>query len=113
MEPGPLVSAAESLDFSADGDTFAVAIHPNPVREDGVWIDMTGSNVDPEALRVEVFDLSGRQVWAADEEGAMMWWPGENRSGERLANGVYLMSIRVHVAESWIPLPIEKVAILR
>ncbi|MBN1857945.1 T9SS type A sorting domain-containing protein, partial [Candidatus Bipolaricaulota bacterium] len=114
VEPGALPQTGDSLvDGLQNGGLYRALVSPNPIRGDGTWIDVIGGTVSSEALRVEVFDLSGRRVWEADVTESALMWSGEDRSGERLANGVYLMSIRVHVAESWIALPIEKVAILR
>ena len=114
VEPGTLPQTVDSaVDDLLDSESYAVLISANPIRSDGAWIEVMAGGVRPEALHVQLFDLSGRCVWEADVANTTLQWSGRNQQGERLANGVYLMSIQVAVADSWVALPIEKVAILR
>jgi len=114
VERGPLPgTVASSIMDPLSAGAFNALVHPNPIRQDAAWVEVAGDISVPEELRVEVFDLSGRRVWEADAADSSLIWSGENRNGERVANGVYLMSIHVRVADAWVALPIEKVAILR
>lgn len=50
-------------------------------------------------LSVEVFDLSGRRVWAGTGVGGELLWFGTDAQGNPLANGVYLCVMRAQIGE--------------
>jgi hypothetical protein len=66
-----------------------------------------------EAIRVQIFDLSGRLVYEHEEDGSRIEWQTENNYGEHLANGVYLYKLYMRVEGIWIATGISKLVILR
>jgi len=69
--------------------------------------------VEAEAVRVEVYDLTGRLVWKAEALGNELVWHTEDLTGLSLANGVYLYIAYVKVDGEWIRLEPQKLVILR
>ena len=66
------------------------------------------------AIRVEIYDLSGRLVYSTGEiAGRKVEWHTEDANGELLANGVYLYRMYAKVAGRWVASEIRKLAILR
>lgn len=85
---------------------------PNPIRDvHTTWFTVLG--VDAEALRVEVYDLTGRLVWRAETEGNELPWHTEDLTGLPLANGVYLYVAYVKVGGTWVKTEVQKLVILR
>jgi len=68
---------------------------------------------DVEAVRVQIFDRSGRLGYEHEEEGSRMEWQTENDEGEYLANGVYLYKLYMRVDGVWIATEVQKLVILR
>jgi hypothetical protein len=68
---------------------------------------------DVEAIRVQIFDLSGRLVYEHEEDGSSMGWHTENDYGESLANGIYLYKLYIRVNGVWIATEVNKLVILR
>ena len=67
-----------------------------------------------EAIKVEIFDLSGRLVYESGEiPGTSLDWHTENQVGEILANGVYLYRMYAKIGGEWIESKTKKLAILR
>lgn len=62
---------------------------PNPVRPEyeGV-ITITGLKYKS---TVRITDISGNSLFEGISEGGQITWNGRNRSGERVATGVYLV----------------------
>ncbi|MEN3011071.1 MAG: carboxypeptidase regulatory-like domain-containing protein, partial [Candidatus Bipolaricaulaceae bacterium] len=85
---------------------------PNPVR-DVHTTKFVVLGVEAEALRVEVYDLTGRLVWKGEAEGNELPWHTEDLTGLPLANGVYLYIAYVKVEGEWIRLELQKLVILR
>ncbi|MCK4579828.1 MAG: S8 family serine peptidase, partial [Dehalococcoidia bacterium] len=66
-----------------------------------------------EAIRIQIFDLSGRLVYEHEEDGSRMEWHTENNYGEYLANGVYLYKLYMRVNGVWVATEVNKLVILR
>jgi hypothetical protein len=66
-----------------------------------------------EAIKVQIFDLSGRLVYEREEAGTSMDWHTENDYGEILSNGVYLWKMYALINDKWIESEVKKLAILR
>jgi len=66
-----------------------------------------------EAMRVKIFDASGRLVYEAEAEGPELVWHTQDLTGAYLANGVYLYRVEVKVAGNWITTEVKKLAICR
>ena len=109
--PPPLVSPAP-------GDTGAelglVAYNePNPVRDVHTTTFKVKGAVPIDAIKVEIFDLSGRLVFSDEQPGDQLEWHTENNYGEYLANGVYLYRVSAKVHGQWVVVQIRKLAIVR
>ena len=96
------------------GKIEAVAI-PNPVRDvHTVTFQVKGELVSlVETIKVQIFDLAGRLVYEKEEAGTSLDWHTDDRSGEYLANGIYLYKAYVKAGDEWIPTTVGKVAVLR
>ena len=66
-----------------------------------------------EAIKVQIFALSGRLVYEQEESGASLDWHTENQVGETLANGVYLYKMYAKIGSEWIESEVKKLVILR
>ena len=67
-----------------------------------------------EAIKVQIFDLSGRLVYESGEiPGTGLDWHTDNDYGECLANGVYLYRMYAKIGGEWIESKTKKLAILR
>ena len=81
--------------------TFSISCTDNPARESTTFIiahDRTGSQVD---VGIDVFDMSGRQLWRHDESGVStdtvytVPWNLRLDNGARLDTGIYLYRVRL------------------
>ena len=108
----PLSAAAAPTGVPRD---LAVAPVPNPVRDVHTTVFRVQGlcPCSVEALRVEVYDLSGRLVWQAETPGGELVWHTEDLGGLPLANGVYLYKAYVKIGGQWIATQVQKVVILR
>lgn len=95
-----------------EAEALKVVNTPNPVR-DVHTTTFTVLGVEAEAMRVEVYDLTGRLVWKAEAPGNELVWHTEDLTGLPLANGVYLYVTYVKVGGSWVKLEPQKLVILR
>ena len=67
-----------------------------------------------EAIKIRVFDLSGRLVYSSGEiTGTSLDWHTENDYGDILANGVYLWKMYAKIGGEWIESKVKKLVILR
>lgn len=64
-------------------------------------------------IRVRVFDLSGKLVWAGSAAGDELNWHTDDLSGRHLANGVYLYQVQALVDGTWVVSELKKLAIYR
>ena len=98
-----------------DLSAIDVVNEPNPVRDVNTTVFKV---VGPaaafvEAMRVRIFDASGRLVYEAEVEGPELVWHTQDLTGAYLANGVYLYRVEVKVAGQWITTEVKKLAIYR
>jgi len=114
LQPGALEVADIGLGWEEPMETEALSVvnTPNPVR-DVHTTTFTVLGVEAEAVRVEVYDLTGRLVWKAEALGNELVWHTEDLTGLSLANGVYLYIAYVKVDGEWIRLEPQKLVILR
>jgi hypothetical protein len=67
-----------------------------------------------EAIKVQIFDLSGRLVYESEEiPGASLDWHTDNDYGEYLANGIYLYRMYALIGDKWIVSQTKTLAVLR
>jgi hypothetical protein len=105
MLPAPSAGAA-NLEFTNI---------PNPITDvHTTTFVVTGPMaVFVEAIKVQIFDLSGRLVYEEEKTGTNMEWHTENQVGETLANGVYLYRMYAKIGCKWIESKTKKLVILR
>ena len=85
---------------------------PNPVKDVHTTTFMVRS-VDVEAMKIQIFDLSGVLVYEEETPGNELVWHTVNDYGEYLANGIYLYRAYVRIGEEWIQTDFQKLVILR
>ena len=78
--------ATEAETSFNDDNVYA---YPNPVRSnyDGI-IAITGLVRDSD---VKIVDISGKLIYSGTSVGGQFTWNGKNRTGKRVASGVYLV----------------------
>jgi hypothetical protein len=83
---------AEILELAPEGD---LAIHPNPLGEEGAAIEFSKSGAGP--YRVSVLELSGEVVWSYEQEAPPgSWhvhWIATDQSGEPVEPGPYWVRV--------------------
>jgi len=92
--------------------TITVFNIPNPVR-DVHTTTFVVRGVEADLIRVEVYDLTGRLVYAGEAPGNELVWHTQDLLGRYLANGVYLYKVLVKVGDTWIVSDVQKIVILR
>jgi hypothetical protein len=105
--PYKVPMAADALEF---GNT------PNPITD----VHTTTFEVKGlmaalvEAIKVQIFDLSGRLVYESEEvPGTRLDWHTDNDYGEYLSNGVYLYKLYALINDQWVISETKKLVILR
>jgi hypothetical protein len=90
-------------------------VAPNPITDvqSAVFRVLGTLAAQVTEIRVRVYDLSGRLVWAGSAKGAELAWHTEDFSGQPLANGVYFYQVEARVAGEWLPSSVQKLAIFR
>jgi hypothetical protein len=103
------------LDILAIADQLQVLPCPNPVRDvHTTTFRVMGAMASMvEAIRVQIYDLSGHLVWEDAALGSELDWHTDSLSGDYLANGIYLYRVQVRIGGSWINQDIGKIAVLR
>ena len=101
--PGPAATAGGLLVYN----------EPNPIRDVNTTTFKVQGAVAIEAIRVRIFDLSGRLVYEEETPGGELTWHIQNLAGEYLANGVYLYRVEAKVEGQWILTEVKKLAIYR
>lgn len=96
-------------------ETLEVIVEPNPVRNgEELRVSLSGPGSERiEAIRFDVYDLSGRLVWRQDAQARASSWTMRDLDGEFVANGIYLCSVCVKIGDAWYPLEVQKLAVLR
>ena len=83
-----------------------LAITTNPIRSNGGWISYRVPWTDHAASAVlDIYDATGRLVRQIAESHAnpgsnRVLWDGRNRSGERVAPGIYFCNLRWNGAQT-------------
>lgn len=95
-----------------DGAVPSVMNIPNPV-EDVHTTTFTVRSDDVDAIRIEIYDLSGSKVFEEEVAGNELVWHTQNDFGEYLANGIYIYRAYVLMNGEWIPTSYQKLVILR
>jgi hypothetical protein len=85
---------------------------PNPVRDVHTTTFMVRS-VAVEAMKIQIFDLSGALVFEEETPGNELEYHTVNDYGEYLANGIYLYRAFVLIGGEWIQTDLQKLVILR
>jgi len=111
----PRGKKSAELDILAVAEQLQVLPCPNPVRDvHTTTFRVMGAMASMvEAIRVRIFDLSGRLVWEDETVGNELDWHIENLVGEHLANGMYLYQVWIRIDGMWINKDIGKIAVLR
>ena len=88
---------------------------PNPIRsEHTTTFEVEGKGAELiQAIRVDIYDLSGHKVFTQDINAKELEWHTDNEAGELLANGVYLYQVWVKIAGLWYPTRVQKLAVVR
>jgi len=92
-------------------DLLTVLAYPNPATANVVTFRALGLPV--EGIRVSVFDLGGRKVWAGEAAGHELAWNLADSSGQPLANGVYLYVVEARLGGQWVSMGLNRLLILR
>ena len=85
---------------------------PNPVTDVHTTTFMVRS-ADVEAMRIEIYDISGALVFKEEIPGNELVWHTENDYGEYLSNGIYLYHAYVLMDGQWTKTGSQKLVILR
>lgn len=111
----PPSMAANSAEEETDQPLSALRIVsvPNPTGDVTVFEVRGTCTCRIDGLRIEVYDLSGQQVWAGHSASAELPWDTNDTSGEPLPNGIYLAVALVRVDGRWESAPVWKLAIVR
>ena len=112
--PGFQPSAAPmiALPQAVPRGQISVINSPNPITDVNTTV-FTVRGVRAEALKIQIFDLSGALVFEREVVGNELTWHTDNNYGEYLANGVYLYRALVRVGREWIVTGVRKLVILR
>ena len=99
-----------------NADDLTFTNEPNPVTDVHTTTFMVKGLMASlmEAIKVQIFDLSGRLVYASAEvPGTSLNWHTEDNDGKYLANGVYLYRIYALINGQWIVSKVQALVILR
>ena len=76
----------------------AAYVYPNPIQDEGaIYYRLTQSG---DGAEVSIYTLTGRKIWATSEGSSkahdnFVYWEGRDRGGQKVANGTYLVEVRV------------------
>jgi hypothetical protein len=114
-DPGNPPMPAQVKPLSFDASKLEFGNYPNPITDvHTTTFAVKGiMSVFVDAVKVQIFDLSGRKVYEEEMPGTSIDWHTENDYGEYLANGVYLYKLYAKVEGQWVISEIKKLAILR
>jgi hypothetical protein len=106
------ITSVDRLETRDESVVPSVMNIPNPV-EDVHTTTFTVRSDDVDAMRIEIFDLSGSKVYEEEVAGNELVWHTQNDFGEFLANGIYIYRAYVLMNGEWIPAGVQKLVILR
>ena len=100
---------------AASTDRLVFGSFPNPVIDvNTATFFVSGTTAARvETLKVQIFDLAGRLVYAAEETGASILWHTVNNHDEYLANGVYLYKLSALINSEWVISEVRTIVLLR
>jgi len=95
--------------------TLTFGNSPNPVVDvNTTYFEVKGEAAYlVEALKVQIFDLSGKLVYENETADTRMAWHTENSDGEYVANGVYLYKLYALLNGEWVISDVRNVVIMR
>ncbi|MEA1878741.1 MAG: T9SS type A sorting domain-containing protein, partial [Bacteroidota bacterium] len=103
--PPPAPTAESAIDTPSE---LLAYNEPNPIRDVHTTTFKVKGAVPIDAIRVEIFDLSGRLVFTDEQPGDQLDWHTDNNYGEYLANGVYLYRVSAKVSGQWAVMQVKK-----
>ena len=86
---------------------------PNPVVEGYTTFLASAEGQEVQALKVTVYDPTGRLLWHSEAGGGMLGWDTTDASGRMVGNGVYYYVAVVKVDGQWSYVPPGKLVIVR
>ncbi|MCK4581463.1 MAG: T9SS type A sorting domain-containing protein, partial [Dehalococcoidia bacterium] len=108
----PAPAAMVVVPKAAPRDQISVTNSPNPITDVHTTV-FTVRGAGVEAMKIQIFDLSGALVYEEEVAGNELVWHTDSNHGEYLANGVYLYRALIKVGGSWITTSTQKLVILR
>jgi len=110
--PPPPSSLSSALSTPAGRGQICISNWPNPVTDvHTTTFTVRGENV--EAMKIQIFSLSGELMYEQQVAGNQLEWHTDNNCGEYLANGVYQYRALVKVGDQWVTTDIHSVVIVR
>jgi len=103
-------------DVIVPGEDLIFTNDPNPITDVHTTTFMVKGTLASrvEAVKVEIFDLSGQLVYESEEvPGTSLDWHTDNDYGEYLANGVYLYKLSALLDGVWVTSSVKTLVILR
>jgi len=85
---------------------------PNPITDVHTTTFMVRSE-GVEAMRIEIYDLSGKLVFSKEVPSNELVWHTDNDFGEYLSNGIYIYRAYVLMNGDWVETDFRKLVILR
>jgi parallel beta-helix repeat protein len=106
--PPALPSAGELFGLEFTNEPNPVTdVHTTTFTVKGAMATLVG------AIRVEIYDLSGRLLYEEEVPSTSLDWHTNNQNGEYLANGTYLYKIYALVSNKWVVSQTKTLVVLR
>ena len=114
-DPGNPPMPIHVTPLTFDASKLVFGSYPNPVKDvDTLHFRIMGEMATfVDAIKVEIYDLSGAKVYEEEMPGTSLDWHTDNDYGEYLANGVYLYKMYAKVDDQWVVSTVKTIAILR
>jgi len=113
FDPGTPPLPPMMTDAEPTAGLVAVA-YPSPVRGEDVTFALQGPQaVSAQAMRVQVYDLSGQVLFRGEDAGTSLSWDTMTRTGDPVASGVYLYSVEAKLNGQWVSAGVDKLLIVR
>jgi len=114
-DPGNPPMPVHVTPLTFDPSKLEFGNYPNPVTDVHTtrFAVMGAMAAFVDAIKVQIFDLSGQKVYEEEMTGTSIDWHTDNDYGEYLANGVYLYKMYAKVQGQWVVSEVKKLAILR